>query len=366
VGAGLTGAAVAWAASSRGLDVIVVEAFGPGHRKGSSHGSARIFRRAYPDPLYVRLTGEAGRLWRRLEGEAGQPLLSLTGGVDFGPSDVPEHMASLLAACGVDALLLGGEEAAERWPGIDFGGGPVLFHPEAGVLDPEPAMTAMLRLATGRGAQVMFDTPAERLMASADGSSARVHTPSGTLTAPVVVVAVGAWAGPLLDGLLEMPPLTVTQQQVFHFAPAQSPARPWPVVIHHDPHLNFYGLPGGRDGGAPGAFKLGEHSNGTATTAAGRDFTVDPAARQRATSFVAKRLPGLEPVPLNEATCLYTRTPGEDFILDRPGGGPFVVASPCSGHGAKFAPLTGEIIAGLAVGEPSADYRFSLAAHLAR
>jgi sarcosine oxidase len=61
-----------------------------------------------------------------------------------------------------------------------------------------------------------------------------------------------------------------------------------------------------------------------------------------------------------------TRTPGEDFILDRPGGGPFVVASPCSGHGAKFAPLTGELIACLAAGEPPADYRFSLAAHLAR
>ena len=366
VGAGLTGAAAAWAASSRGLGVIVVEAFGPGHRKGSSHGSARIFRRAYPDPLYVRLTGEAGRLWRQLEAEAGQPLLSLTGEVDFGVPDVPERMASLLAACGVDARLLGARQAAERWPGIDFGGGPVLFHSEAGVLDPESAMTAMLRVAAGRGARVLYDTPAEGLTASADGLSARVHTPRGTLIAPVVVVAAGAWTGPLLDGLLELPPLTVTQQQVFHFAPAEPAARPWPVLIHHDPHLNFYGLPGGRDGGVPGAVKLGEHAKATVTTAADRDFTVDPAARQRVMSFAAKRLPGLEPVPLNEATCLYTWTPSEDFILDRPGGGPFVVASPCSGHGAKFAPLTGELIAGLAAGEPPADYRFSLAAHLAR
>jgi len=55
----------------------------------------------------------------------------------------------------------------------------------------------------------------------------------------------------------------------------------------------------------------------------------------------------------------------EDFILDRPGGGPFVVASPCSGHGAKFAPLVGEIIADLAAGGTTADPRFTLAAHLA-
>ena len=60
-------------------------------------------------------------------------------------------------------------------------------------------------------------------------------------------------------------------------------------------------------------------------------------------------------------TCLYTRTANEDFILDR--SGPFVVASPCSGHGAKFAPLLGEIIADLAAGMPAPHSRFTLAAH---
>ena len=64
-------------------------------------------------------------------------------------------------------------------------------------------------------------------------------------------------------------------------------------------------------------------------------------------------------------TCLYTWTANEDFILDR-GSGPFVVASPCSGHGAKFAPLLGEIIADLAAGKPPPDPRFTLAAHLRR
>ena len=66
VGAGLAGSAAAWAMARRGRSVLVAEAFQPGHRRGSSHGSARIFRRAYPDPLYVRLTGQAQRLWRQL------------------------------------------------------------------------------------------------------------------------------------------------------------------------------------------------------------------------------------------------------------------------------------------------------------
>jgi glycine/D-amino acid oxidase-like deaminating enzyme len=41
-----------------------------------------------------------------------------------------------------------------------------------------------------------------------------------------------------------------------------------------------------------------------------------------------------------------------------------VIASACSGHGAKFAPLLGEIIVNLAVGQPAPDPRFTLAAHL--
>src|SRR6201996_6302601 len=96
VGAGLAGSAAAWAASARGLDVVVLEAFGPGHRNGSSHGSARIFRRAYPDPLYVRLAGQAERRWHDLAGQAGEELLTMTGAVDFGRARDPAALHAVL------------------------------------------------------------------------------------------------------------------------------------------------------------------------------------------------------------------------------------------------------------------------------
>ena len=410
VGAGLAGSAAAWAASARGMSVVVLEAFGPGHRRGSSHGSARIFRRAYPDPLYVRLTGRAEPLWRQLEGEAGETLLQLTGGLDFGPLRDPATLHEVLASCGVPADLLAPEEAAERWPGIRFdapasptapasghatpaigttpgppapaapasavapGAGPVMFHADAGVLDPDRAMAAMLRVAASRGADVRFNAPVTHLAATPGGDGALVHTDSGTFTASAVVVAVGGWLAPLLGDLVRLPPLEVTQQQAFHLAPraagtggAPSPARPygddpWPIFIYRDAANYFYGLPAGRDGEVPGAVKLGEHHGGVVTTAAGRDGLVDPAARERAIAFAASRLPGLDPRPVGELTCLYTTRASEDFILDRQG--PFVIASPCSGHGAKFAPLVGEIIADLAAGKPSPDPRFTFAAHL--
>ncbi|HEX7161702.1 MAG TPA: FAD-dependent oxidoreductase [Trebonia sp.] len=376
VGAGLAGSAAAWAASARGLDVVVLEAFGPGHRNGSSHGSARIFRRAYPDPLYVRLTGAAGELWRQLEDQAGETLLTLTGGIDFGAIRNPRLLHEVLTGCNVPAELLAPEAAAERWPQFDFAGaGPVMFHAGSGVLDPHNAMAAMLRLAAASGTDVRFGTPVTRLAPAPGGAGAVAHTDSGTFTAPVIAVAAGAWTAPLLDGVVKLPPLTVTQQDVFHFAPAATsasaatpgstgPADPWPAFIYQDGTGYFYGLPGGRDGGVPGAVKSGEHTGGRATTATDRDFEIDPAVRVRLGDFISRRVPGLAPTPVNEVTCLYTRTANEDLILDR--SGPFVVASPCSGHGAKFAPLLGEIIADLAAGKPTPDPRFTLAAHLSR
>ena len=372
VGAGLAGSAAAWAASARGLDVAVLEAFGPGHRNGSSHGSARIFRRAYPDPLYVRLTGTARELWRQLEDQSGEKLLTLTGGVDFGAVRDPRRLHEVLTNCGVPAELLEPEAAAERWPYFDFtGAGQVMFHADSGVLDPDNAMAAMLRLAAAHGADIRFGTPVTGLALAPAGDGAVAHTGSGTFTAPVIAVAAGPWIGPLLDGVVKLPPLTVTQQPVFHFGPATArenaedtgPADPWPIFICDDGTDNCYGLAGGRDGEVPGAIKIGGHEGSHTTTAADRDFVVDPATRAQISGFVGRRIPGLNPVPVNEVTCLYTRTANEDFILDR--SGPFVVASPCSGHGAKFAPLLGKIIADLAAGKPAPDPRFTLAAHRA-
>ena len=360
VGAGLAGSAAAWAASARGLDVVVLEAFAPGHRNGSSHGSARIFRRAYPDPLYVRLTGSAGERWRQLEDQTGERLLTLTGGLDFGAARDPRLLHEVLTSCGVFAELLEQGAAAERWPYFDFPG-PVMYHAEAGVLDAGSAMAAMLRLAAAGGADIRFGTPVTRLEPTPGGDGAVAHTDSGTFTAPVIAVAAGAWIAPLLDGLVELPPLAVTQQQVFHFAPRIAPADPWPVFVYKDGINDSYGLPGGRDGEVPGAIKVGEHAGFRETTAADRDFVVDPAARARVVRFVGNRIPGLDTTPVNEVTCLYTWTENEDFVLDR--SGPFVVASPCSGHGAKFAPLLGEAIADLAAGKPAPDPRFTLAAH---
>jgi monomeric sarcosine oxidase len=364
IGAGLAGSATAWALTRRGRSVVVLEAFGPGHRRGSSHGSARIFRRAYPDPLYVRLTGDADRLWRQLEDEAGEELILRTGGLDYGPAREAEKIYGILSEFGVPAELLPAEAAGERWPGLAFGPDPVLFHPDAGVLDPERTMAAMRRLAVAAGAEIFYGTTVVRVSATPGG--AMVDAAGQSWRAPVVIVAAGSWLEPLLGGLVRLPPLTVRQVEAFHFAPlnpAWNGPAPAPVFIYHDQNP-VYGLLAGRDGEVPGAVKIGghDHGHGTATTGDGRDGIVNPAVREQVRAFVRDWAPGLDPAPVGELTCLYTLTASEDFILDRQG--PFVICSACSGHGAKFAPLTGEIAADLACGGASPDHRFTLAAHV--
>jgi monomeric sarcosine oxidase len=357
VGAGLAGSAAARALAGRGRSVVLVEAFQPGHRRGSSHGSARIFRRAYLDPLFVGLTGQAQALWRELADEAGEELITVTGAVDYGPARMQEKMYEVLTALGVPAELMPPGEAAERWPGMSFGPEPVMFHPEGGVIDPERAMAAMRRAAEAHGAEICFGAPVLRVEADRDGAT--VHTADRSWRGAGGGGAGRAGVGPPRGGQVPLPPLVVNQLQAFHHA-RREPG-PWPAFIYYDEVVR-YGLPAGRDGEVPGAIKLGEHSLGTVTTGDGRDGIVNPAVRDRVGAFVREHLGGLEPDPVGEVTCLYTSTANEDFILDR--HGPFVVCSPCSGHGAKFAPLVGEIAAGLACGDPSPERRFTLAAHL--
>jgi monomeric sarcosine oxidase len=358
IGAGLMGAASAWALTRRGVSVAVLEQYSLGHLNGSSHGSARIVRRAYSDPLYVDLTGRAFTLWDTVEAECGLPLVQYTGGVDFGPGRGLDSIAAHLARANVPHEVLSAAEAEARWPGMVFEGD-VLYHAQAGSLDADAAVRAMLSIAMASGAEARESCRVVSLAPAGDGVAIALADGS-TMQARHVVVAAGAWVTDLLGDLVALPPIHVTQQQVFHFAHLGPPAAPWPSAIHEDGPA-IYHLTGR---GANDDRKIGEHdTRGTPTTPASRTHVVDPEARNRVVDYVRRWLPGLSPEPRNEATCLYTTTPSEDFIVDRVG--PIVVCSPCSGHGAKFAPLIGELVATLVLGGSDVPARFSLAAHLA-
>lgn len=355
VGAGLMGSACAWHLGRRGVETVVIEQYEPATSRGSSHGSARITRRAYPEDDYVRLTGEAFEWWRELERETGTTLLRMTGGLDHGSWRKAEVIAASLARAGVPHEYLSPAEAADRFPGMVFDSA-VLHHPQAGTVDAEYAVLAFLDAARRSGAQVWTDTPVTDV--SVDDDGAWVRTSRGRVRARKVVIAAGGWVSELTGGLVRLPPIRVTEHSVFHL-PRADESITWPVTLHRD-ELDIYHLPGGRDAGPGDARKIAEH-RGPITTARTREGVVDPESRRRIVEYVKRWLPGLVPEPFAETTCLYTTTPSDDFVIDRVG--PIVVVSACSGHGAKLAPTVGRVAADLLGGGSQDISRFSLAAH---
>jgi glycine/D-amino acid oxidase-like deaminating enzyme len=107
----------------------------------------------------------------------------------------------------------------------------------------------------------------------------------------------------------------------------------------------LYGLPDTGRG-----VKIAKHHQGERTTADTVRRHVDEDEQLEMHGLVRQWLPRVAG-PLTESTvCLYTNTPDTHFILDRhPEHQRVIVASPCSGHGFKFASAIGEILADLAM-----------------
>ncbi|MFH8755136.1 FAD-dependent oxidoreductase [Streptomyces atroolivaceus] len=356
VGGGLMGAAAAWRLSARGHRVTVLERFGPGHDRGSSYGTSRIFRVAYPEPSYTELALRALPLWRRLEEESGQSVLTLTGAVDHGSPETVARLADVLAGAGRSARRLSPGEVSDRWPGLRADT-TALYHPDAGRLHADDAVSALLKAAGRRGAEVRHGVGVTRIRLSRHtGDGVTVVTDAEeALTADAVVVAVGGWAPGFLPALVTgLPPMRVTQEQPLHFPVPD--ALDWPSFIHH-PGTGFH-QPGGVYGlGSVDGVKVGLHGVGPVVDPDHRDRTPDPAAVERLRAYAEEWLPGVAGTEPTSLTCLYTTTPDEDFVIDRQG--PVTVLAGFSGHGFKFGPVIGDMAADLVEGQPGTA-RFAL------
>jgi sarcosine oxidase len=355
IGAGVLGSATARALAARGVDTVLLEQFGPGHTRGSSHGATRIFRLSYPDPAYVRMAMAASAAWAALQADAGERLLVVTGGLDAGPA--ARKCAAALAECGVPHSWLSLHDLAGRFPGIAAGPGErMLFQPDAGVCLADRTVAALQRLAAREGVALQPHTPVLRI--DNRGSHVVLHTPSATIRAGTAVITAGPWMTGLLAGVLEhVPHATPTLQQIRYYRPARAD-KEWPTLIDWQADGGaWYLVP--QAGGAPG-LKVATHVPGRGIDPDRGPFPPTPAQDDMADRYVRRRLPGLRGFGLAPQTCLYTMTADEDFVLDR--AGPVVVGGGCSGHAFKFGPLLGEVLARLALGEDAGlpPGRFSL------
>jgi sarcosine oxidase len=357
VGLGGMGSAAVAHLARRGQRVLGLEQFTAGHAMGSSHGLTRIIRLAYfEDPSYVPLLRRSFALWRELEQGLATPLLHVTGGLDVGRAGSTVFEGSL-RSCLTHALphdVLDARTLAHRFPG--WHPAPELmavWQPDAGFLTPERCIAQHLRVAATAGA----DLRSEVRVHGVDARAGRVvvHTTAGDFEGGQVVLTAGPWMSDLAP---ELRPLLRPERQVLGwfditddaaFAPAH-----FPVFVLEADEGTYYGFPQHE---VPG-FKIGKYHHRFERvhpdTMDRRCHAADEAALRACT---ARYFPSANGALTRTATCLFTNTPDEHFIIDRAPAAPEVLlVSPCSGHGFKFAAVVGEICADLVTrGETAHD-----------
>lgn len=360
VGVGGMGSAACYHLAKRGLRTLGLERFDIPHSMGSSHGVTRIIRLAYYEhPSYVPLLLRAFELWDELSAESGRHLLEVTGTIDAAAPHEAVFSGSLASCQQFDLPheVLTSAELTTRYPGYHLPPEHLaLFQPRGGFLLPERCISAHVNGALAAGADIHAR---ERVLSWEPlANGVRVTTERGVYEAGQLVLSAGAWMGSLVPALAG---LAAPERQVLAwFAPLQSalftPQR-FPVFNLSVPEGRYYGFP---EYDVPG-FKIGLYHH--------LEEKIDPDQLDREAGIAdeaplreatARYFPAANGPTMALRTCIFTNTPDEHFIIDTlPGLPQVVVASPCSGHGFKFASVIGEILADLAVrGDTSQDISF--------
>jgi len=352
VGVGGMGSATCYYLAKRGQRVLGLEQFDIPHNRGSSHGHTRIIRLAYYEhPSYVMLLKRAYELWHDIETKSGEKLLHYTGSVDAGPADSWVFKGALKSAVQYDLPheVLTGAEMTQRFPGYRFPQDLMfLYQPQGGFLTPERCITSYAFAAMEQGAELHGREKVLSYEPTATGG-VRVRTDRDEYEADTLIITAGAWDADLMPHLRG---LAVPERQVLAWLAPQRPEyfQPanFPVFNVLVPEGRFYGFP---VHGVPG-FKFGKYHHFEETGNPDRllqdENEPQPRDEIMLREFASRYFPDATGPTLTLAACMFTNTPDGHFIIDQHPNLPQVFyASPCSGHGYKFASVIGEIMADL-------------------
>lgn len=354
VGMGALGSAATYQLARRGAKVVAFEQYELGHVRGASHDTSRIVRTSYGAPEYVRLAQSAYRDWADLERESGERLLTITGGVIFLPTDGPysaSDFTSALSECGVEHELLSPAEVQARWPQFQVPENvETVYTADTGIAHASRTVATLQMRARVHGADIRDRTAVESL--TPDSAGVIVHTSGGDIRARKVILATDAWTNTLLEPLDAAIPLDVMQEQVTYFRPSAphdyDPAR-FPVWIWEDDEC-YYGFP---TYGEP-TIKAARDVSENRMTPALRSFVPSPELTAQLSGFVTGLIPGAGS-ELRTITCQYALTKDRRFVLSALPQHPDIIVGLAAGHGFKFTPALGRVLAELALEGESTD-----------
>jgi len=350
IGTGAVGSAAMYYLARNGVDVIGLDRFPAAHDKGSSHGQTRIIRLAYFEhPDYVPLLKRSFELWEELEKVSGIDLYTESGLIQVGPPD-GEIVAGVRESAAMHNLTVEDvtqSDLKDFYPGFSIPDGmEAVFEKRAGFLKVEKCIETFLDLADKSGAQL--HTGIEVLGWQLDSDDrVKVTTNEGAFAADRIIVTAGAWAGDLIKGLGVN--LTVVRKPLFWFQSDNiyELDSGCPAFFYETSEGSFYGFPAIDELG----LKVAEHTGGEPVI---NPLDVDRSKHRsdeaKIEYFLQEYLTAMNsPTLTDHKVCMYTRSPDEDFIIDKVEVYPQVsYVAGLSGHGFKMASVLGEIMADMA------------------
>lgn len=363
IGLGAMGSAATCHLAKKGVRVLGIDRFDPPHVFGSSHGDTRITRQAIGEgreciPLVLR----SYELWREIEAQTGEDLLTITGGLVMtgystgsamhGNKDFLKETIDSAKQYDIQHQVLDTEEIREIFPQFNLAGDEIgYYEPMAGFLRPENCIRAQLNLAKQFGAVLATNEKVENILPFDNSSGVLVETSRDTYFANKIVISAGSWVSGFLDTKTSTP-FKVYRQILLWFG-VKGSVIPYlvpnfPIFIWINNNNFIYGFPAidGPDGGV----KVASEQTDTTSSPDRVVRVVSPSEiSEMYDKYIKHALPGLTENCVKATTCLYTKTPDSKFVIDfHPEYPQVIVASPCSGHGFKHSVAIGEVLSELA------------------
>ena len=350
VGAGINGVTSAIELKKRGYKVVLVDRGPLPHPLAASTDISKAVRAAYgADEDYTALAERSIELWRKWNTEFGDDVYHQTGVLflrqrPMQPGDFEYESCKLFEKRGHKFERINSAKLRGRFPAFNaerFQDG--FLDSEAGYVESGRVVAALIESAKSLGVELC------------NGQFAALHEDDNRVKGVVlqdrdriggdaVVVAVGAWTPYVLPFTRKF--FRATGHPVFHLKPDKpelfSPQR-FPFFGADISTTGYYGFPLNREG----VVKIANHGPGREMSPDSPGRTVTPEEEEKLREFLANTIPPLTNAPIvYTRICLYCDTHDGDFWIapdpERPG---LIIATGDSGHGFKFAPLLGEIVA---------------------
>ena len=385
VGAGINGVTTAIELKKRGYEVVLVDPGPLPHALAASTDISKAVRSAYgADEDYTAMAERSIKLWRQWNEEFGTKLYHEVGVMfvrrgRMEPGDFEYESLQLLERRGHKVTRMDTAQSWNRFPAWN----PELYRDgvleiEAGYAESDRAVGILVERAKAMGVELRDGTRFLQLDEGDGGVRGIVieqrHRTDVILSAAkqsrgtpkhhleliardfstslgmthvggdAVVMATGAWTPYLLPFTRNF--FRATGQPVFHLQPPKpelfAPER-FPVFGADITTTGYYGFPINRDG----IVKIANHGPGREMSPDSSDRVVTVEDEKNLREFLASTFPPLADAPIvYTRVCMYCDTHDGHFWIARdPKREGLVVAAGDSGHGFKFAPVLGEIIA---------------------